>query len=1437
MIIEPGDSKLITIQGRTPPHLRNSDVVLTANKYLAQHCPSTMIVTLHKGRTQLLVTNSSDKPLTFSKGRPIAFMDTTKLVNVTEELPMDCVNMTLKFNDNLCTSQTGQDNDHRNSIRHDNLTKYPHLDPCDAIVDMTEDEIIHKQIDLNDSILSQSERQEIFEILKENRNAFSLYGELSSCPDFEVDIELTNDEPFFIRPYFATEPDKITIEKELSKLVKLGILEIGHQSYTSPVLLLSKKNTHEKRVVTDFRFLNSRIQRINHPFPLLSETIKRIGNSNTKVLSVIDLKSAFHCIPLSKSAQKYTGIASYHGGKHYYYKRLAQGLNVSPAIFQAKIDEILGTIPNSRQFCIAHHDDIILFSPDKTSHKTHLTDVLTALSNNGLKVSPKKCKLFRNDVEYMGHRIIITSQGEACIQPMNDRCAAIRKLARPKTPKQVRRFVGAVNYVAGFFPNIQSILKPLHQLTRKKNKFKWTDEHETAFNRIKDLMTKPPILHMPHCTGRFTLYSDTSRTATGSYLTQIINGKEQIIGYYSKVLPEACQRYSVTELELFGLLINVTAFKHLLKGCEFNALVDHSSIVQILKSKQAPCTNRLQKLILKLSEYSFKIGYKKGTELALADFLSRAPCEGDTEIDKVVPIACCLFNESDLIDINTLNPVQPTERRVTRAYAKKMGISVPEIYPNKSQTNQATSPNTQTTQQRQVPNPPEKVNTRPQQSSNQTLRQDTPPTQAHSQNTRPALSSHDHDVTPPLTTRHLPRAPNDLTEPRLVDRPNEHRHDSSHQHREVPPELYTPPKPLTTKVNNIVAGHIPKQHELDKITDLIKRKIIRDYNLPIDMRELKTEQETSPFFKPVYDFLAHDILPSDKKAAKSVKLKAEEYILCDGILFRLFFTKDDDFKLQLAIPETLADTIISQHHDTLLSNHQGTQRTYLTIRRNYYMPNMFERINNYVKACLRCQQFKGKPDRLRPFHTRVPDSYKPFDRISLDFKTMPTSTTGFRHLMVICDEISRFVICAPLKTLDAETICEALIQKVICIFGPPSCLITDAATSLTGKLLTVLCNTLGIDRKVISVENHGSLHVERHIRTLSNFLKVNLNQFGTDWVRYISTTCYAYNSFSSPHLGNYSPYELVFGREPPNLTNLTFTPISGLSHSYEEYIEHLKKKFSQISRAMLSLQRKQQDKQNTDISNKLNKAPIYSVGQLVYLYKPSSSSLTANSRKIAAEWCGPLVIHQILDRTHYILATLKGEILRDVYNYNRLKPCFMRAANEKKNITHMQKLKEALGKGNEQSEASKQNSDKQSVKFIDENDDNVHAFESEQIMCSHVTEPVNVTNHMCSVTDNHGIAAPRPLTGDELQQQFDLITTAPVDNLMTLQRGRFKSGRLQILVSFKKPTKDKIDKDVQFWWNIEEYKDSDDLIRKMLTDRLIPVTGTPQKFMKKLYIM
>ncbi|XP_033120299.1 uncharacterized protein LOC117119582, partial [Anneissia japonica] len=458
-----------------------------------------------------------------------------------------------------------------------------------------------------------------------------------------------------------------------------------------------------------------------------------------------------------------------------------------------------------------------------------------------------------------------------------------RKLPRPKTAKETKRFIGAVNYVSNFFPKVQEILSPLHKITNKRRNFEWTNVHQNAFDKIKELMVKPPILKMPTKNGRFKIYSDTSRTATGSYLTQTVNDEEHIIGYYSKVLPEACKRYSVTELELFGLYINISAFKHLLKGCEFDAFVDHSAIVQIWNSKDQPCTNRLQKLILRLSGSVFKIGYKKGTELVLADFLSRAPRDEDSEIDQIVPIA---FTCSEIDTNDSFNPTTQTiSRPVTRSYARKMGIKIPDLYkPKQTQINDtsttqhtttATRPQTspQTDTQHQSPTPPL--------TTPSTLRPSTDPL-----------------IVPPLSIPDRPKQqPTVLREQRLVDKEN-----NDITYRDVPIELYTSPSPLVPTITELKTTHIPKQKELDKLMDVIRRKIIRDYNLPVDVKQLQIEQETSPFFKPVYDYLAHDILPADKKAARAIQTKSEQYILCNG-LFRFFLqNKGDDFILQLAIP-------------------------------------------------------------------------------------------------------------------------------------------------------------------------------------------------------------------------------------------------------------------------------------------------------------------------------------------------------------------------------------------------------------------------------------------------------------------------------------------------------------------------------------------------------
>ena len=271
---------------------------------------------------------------------------------------------------------------------------------------------------------------------------------------------------------------------------------------------------------------------------------------------------------------------------------------------------------------------------------------------------------------------------------------------------------------------------------------------------------------------------------------------------------------------------------------------------------------------------------------------------------------------------------------------------------------------------------------------------------------------------------------------------------------------------------------------------------------------------------------------------------------------------------------------------------------------------------------------------------------------------------------------------------------------------------------------------------------------------------------------------------------------------------------------------------------MLSLQRQNQDRQNAKISQKLNKNPIYSIGQLVYLYKPTSSSLTANSKKIAAEWCGPLVIHQVLDRTHYILATLKGEIIQDVYNYNRLKPCFINASSAQKNITHIQKLKEALGHNKETQEGDNRiNQTALQLQFLDEQEETLPMFNGEHAMCLGNTEPLIQDEYISLLTDNKGIAAKHRLTKDELRTQFDLIMTAPVDKIMTMHRARFKTGQLQILVSFKKPQlNDKMVTDISFWWNIDKYSDTEKLIEQVLMKRTMLICGTPRKMLKNLFM-
>ena len=179
--------------------------------------------------------------------------------------------------------------------------RYPWLDPEDDRRHMTDREILEKYINLNNSCLNKEEKIKVMDMLYKYREAFSLRDEIGACLDIKVEIDVTDKSPFFIRPYHTREEDKAFIDKEMKQLCYMGILKEGFSAYSSPVMLISRKLTKDKRVVTDFRHLNMRIAKNNLAYPLVRNMFLVLGNSKCKVLSALDLKDAFHSLRLSEN--------------------------------------------------------------------------------------------------------------------------------------------------------------------------------------------------------------------------------------------------------------------------------------------------------------------------------------------------------------------------------------------------------------------------------------------------------------------------------------------------------------------------------------------------------------------------------------------------------------------------------------------------------------------------------------------------------------------------------------------------------------------------------------------------------------------------------------------------------------------------------------------------------------------------------------------------------------------------------------------------------------------------------------------------------------------------------------------------------------------------------------------------------------------------------
>ena len=434
------------------------------------------------------------------------------------------------------------------------------------------------------------------------------------------------------------EEQKKVIQKEVDRLEHLGIIRKGLTGYSSPVVLVKRKNQNLYTVCSDFRILNEKLLKINHAFPLVRDCIKQLGRKRCHYLSTIDLRDAFHTLRLATSSQKYCGITPYYGSPTYHYLRMGMGMSVSPQIWQQFVDLVFqdDLIKHKQNFDVIMDDTYIHSIAEE--HMDDLLDLLKVLQKCGLKISPHKCQFFKKKIVYMGLEFQVEDD-KVCYTLLKDKCEAIRNLDSPKTLKQTRAFCGMVNFLSSFLPDLRRLLIPIYDIQKKLKKFKWTDKVEKAFKDIKKLLVNPPVLKAPTPDSLFRLESDTSQEGVGGTLLQKQGNEWVVIGYHSKRLPPSAKNFGVTELELTGLLVNIHGFMQLLCNRYFEVLVDHKAIEYMIKSKTESPTTRLETLLLKLSEYTIDLKYQKGSEMHTSDTLSRLQNIADTPDNKdVIPL-------------------------------------------------------------------------------------------------------------------------------------------------------------------------------------------------------------------------------------------------------------------------------------------------------------------------------------------------------------------------------------------------------------------------------------------------------------------------------------------------------------------------------------------------------------------------------------------------------------------------------------------------------------------------------------------------------------------------------------------------------------------------------------------------------------------------------
>lgn len=389
-------------------------------------------------------------------------------------------------------------------------------------------------------------------------------------------IIVKDDEPIYNTPRRLPFAEREIVDAQIEEWLRDGIIEPCESEYASQVVVVRKKDG-SPRICIDYKKINKVCVKDRFPLPLIEDQLDELQDATT--YSTIDLKNGFFHVAVDPESRKYTAFVTHRG--QFWFLRVPFGFTNSPPIFQRFTYSVFRELIN-RKIAILYIDDVIIPSRDEDEGIKNLKEVLNVASEYGLEINKKKCQFLKKRVEFLGHVI-----EDGTIQPSPLKTVAVKNFPKPTTVKQVQSFLGLSGYFRKFMPSYALIAKPLSDLLKKDNDFKFGFEEEEAFEKLKQLLSSKPVLQIYRRDSETELHTDASKNGYGSVLLQKSYDDNMLhsVYYMSRKTTPAEENYDSYELEVLAIIRSLEKFGVYLLGREFKIVTDCSAFQKTMDKK------------------------------------------------------------------------------------------------------------------------------------------------------------------------------------------------------------------------------------------------------------------------------------------------------------------------------------------------------------------------------------------------------------------------------------------------------------------------------------------------------------------------------------------------------------------------------------------------------------------------------------------------------------------------------------------------------------------------------------------------------------------------------------------------------------------------------------------------------------------------------------